>query len=199
MTTRIDTEPWMGDGGDDDRDWFMDFDLRHVIESDPLRWPLLTLANAKPRVAYSTKIEWILPPKKIVRITECNLGHKHPVPAYTTSTEFNYTQIFRSRVFHRKSDAKVKLEDLCDYIESSLRDGRRNFNPGPSPHSTLGSIPSLLGRWPRKTDDVSLSILRPLVMMQHRNFDAENPEFYYDYEWIFETSVIAVERDSRGR
>lgn len=155
-----------------------------VLRKEPLRWPLLTRAAQDVVMLYSPKYEWLIDKAK-----QCDLGHMHNV----RSTEFNYTQIFRSPVSYTQiararygNPKRQALEYMLDMIEAALRSGQRHLNVGAHacPYSTLGSVPSFLGRWPREGDTVRLGILRDLTLREHPDRDSQ--------EWIIELTVMAV-------
>lgn len=161
-------------------------DLMYALHDDPLRWPLLTRATqGRLHKATSTKVEWLV--EYMIPCYGC--GQQRSVH----QAEYNYQQIFREP-FKKMSEAREAVHRLFDRIENALREGIRNPSRAPGacfPDMEMSSVLSLLGRWPTKDDEVTLSVLRPLTLRAITNDRYGVPFDHPTYEFLIECSVIA--------
>ena len=179
------------------------FDM--TLRDDPFRWPLLVRASERPPIAaHSTRHEWVV-------------SRGLPEGHTTTNSEYNELQIFRvtwrqiitnaqiasetrygGKFFGYPNTNRAKMADICDLIETALRDSVRGASDASPRGRTMASIPSLLGRWPTKTDEVRLAILRDITLRRVGSRTPATPDVdgvAFDFEYRMELTAVAVRKD----
>jgi hypothetical protein len=163
-------------------------------------------------MAYSTKIEWIvggnLQPSGVNAFAQ---------GAGNLRAEYNYTHIFRvpwtewvsnavlassrygGEVFGDTKKRRDQMDVMLDQIETAMRASERHLDVrGSWPLQMAGSVPSLLGRWPHKTDYVQFSILRDMTLRRYpseRYMNSDRDARAFEFEYLIELSWIAYRKD----
>lgn len=148
------------------------------LSQDPDRWPILSRASKDLRTALATKIEWLVEDGfgKCKCCGELTMRNCH--------VDHNYTQIFRFRFSKAIMSEGEAYKEMLDSIEKALQRGVRG-NPSAHPSASLaGGVYDLLGRWPRKNDQLALYFVR-YPRLFHDDYSG-------DWKWICEVSLLAT-------